>query len=1257
MNLDASAGSKKSLRRKPPPPLDPAPRPPVPHSAPHPAPALVSELPQLPHLTVNTGNVPQSDFDITEELFLSYDSPRPKGPKQLPFEEYNASTYSPYGLDPNTLQTLNFSQARVVSLASQSQPDLADQLTPNKSPPYSSPLTSQRRRSFPPRQFQNLLQRGTSPLDMSPQTPTRTLPYPISDELHWSDSEDERPQGTPYRIPTLVDSSFMQRAPQSASPSPPRPNPFSSLRVSVNLRISASPLSSPTRHYRRSYSSASTSRSPSPQKFVDYSQWNVLEPHNDSFLGESSFLDFAHEHLYDSEPYTRAPQFDYSILPELPPDLPPRPFGLSHRKNDSLPAIPLDLPSLPFSSSSLSANHFQQCSAVWSLRDIFAWSLQLSGWLHNCFILRVEFRKALSKLLVFHRRDIPLDCIARNVTHILKTFSVRGAMTLDESAEEVGVLFSQGVLVSGVLVELTECYCHDNEHALDHRETTLKCYSLLCYMNKVIEHEAIMKATNIDEIVLGLDWASHWKLTAEDMQIDAGVAKRQSFLFDLVKFEQTFVQRVDCFIEIAGPQFIDKARQLSQWPQVKNALLPAAREIRSVHKTALLDPLLKILVGEGKFMRDVVGMARLYYSWSKTAKALLLAYMSIVPALEEILSQDAMKDWDELLRLNPKVKELQVNGNMLLMSTFNSRYQQLPLQLSEILRFYNDLEQEHVELVRAIDSIRLLGSKVNETKAHADNVQLLQQIEGSLVWKLSMHKPNIRFGSSNRRLYIRGDLLRRSELKIGTNSVHVIVLDNYILITERAKQKGFKVVEVPIPMDYLLLENRDGPSKSLPKAPASPAITEEDNQYPFKIRFAGRGKHQAHTLIAKSDAEKRAFFKALTLARGALLGWLAGVEPFKLEVVDNHVFVYEQRIAKLPTCAPNDPLALMAQSTAAELRKAGITDVNSPAVPRHALITGKALCSERFSYGGVELHMVGLSLGVYCLDLRNRWKRILNVSSPSKICAVPALGVLLVLAGKVLRYHLVHHMMDVYYERQETMSTMQLADAVLFFEVGRHREVPTLFVAQKKSAGSTDFRVYAFETANGVFSCFASIKRFYIQAECHGVSVFNTTVAIHTLRGFEVLDLHKLDPRTVPELPEPTRKIDGYLRKSDKGDVIRRALTLGARAMGMFKLANNREFLLVYSECAVFVNKSGKLSRLLLIQFDLKPRAIAFDSDYLFMVCEEVVEVWHVGEAKIRQVIVGKDLSLLNAKTLTFAAANPLVPGMQLVFGAKRQAT
>lgn len=1327
---------KKSMRRKPPPEI---PEPDVNYRPSR----LTGPRPLVP------------DIDTSFQT-----SPKPMGPKPFPQDSmpYPVNDpvegfYEPESPD-RKYQVLNHTPQHIPSLKAEALLDTdreLDDITPSNSIKFIEDPASPRNNGS--NGGSNSMTNGSNgyntyhSVSRTPTTPTRALNVPQ-----------------------------VSRYPSSSAGSSPGRSP---------TRPSSRPSRSPTR---------SVSRSPSPRKgqgrspslLYDFDSHDLLnheigdydlvddmdnyDPFAPGYTPDPYYNDpyYYDDEFNDNESPTSNNVFDYSILPDLPSS-PTKKITLNstfsfvkgdqdfddeaatligrqrtRKKHDALPPVPLDLPpvpldlpNLPFSSSSLMSRHFATCENVWSLSSIFQWCLNIRTWIHDLFILKTEFKKALVKLLVYHKRDIPLDTIGPNVDQIISSLSRCGAISYDygtlpdekgekslptpqETSQETkssdnksypGIILHENVAVSGILTDLTRCYCYDKHHKSEDKlyanKVQMRCLSSRCYLNRVIDYEVQFRNKDVTDIVLGEDWALHWKLSADDIKsLDKNLTKRQSLLFDLLRYEQTFIQRAKCFVETVGPEFVKTVKVLLNPNEIilvhkfDEDVVNPGKELLTIHQKTLFEPLLKVLISNGKFIKDVTDIADIYFNWSQVAKPALLKYMGTVPMIEELLKVPTIKQWvDVHIRTIPTVKKLKVNGPLLFLSTFNSRYQQLPLQLSDIKNQFEPEDGEQISLSKAIEGIKKTSSRVNEMKVHADNIHGLKRIQKQLVWKSTVNAPNINFGSENRRLFYRGDLTRKGDLKINSSVNHIILLDNYLLITERVKNSksamiNYRVIENPIPIEFLLVEikDRENPTielnltrtltQSLPQQMAltnnRKSIVEEDQSiYPIKIRYAGHGKYNAFTFSTKSERERGVWIDHLMKARTNLCGRLRKVEPFSFRLISNTCFAYEEsnKITKLQECAEQDPIENYASDAHNKLKSLGYSgDIYSLRNSSNHVAFSTVQAGYCFEYHHQQFTMIGLASGVFCSDMSNEWRKIINTVDTTKISVVPEINLVVILSDGSLRYYPLDVLIECYYGYRSTISSVALShESVSFFEIGKHREIPMLFFAKKRgnSLGATNFKVCIPEVDNdGIFSSFKVVKRFYVQAECLGISIFNTSFAVHTNKGIEILDLDKLVPISIPEIPNdintnsqstsPTAKIDSYSKRG-KGmtdlELIKKTIYSNTvKPMAMFKLNNNSEFLLAYSDYAIFVNKNGKLSRLSMLKFDFRAKSVGFCNNNFFIVCEEVIEIWSIsdfakGTNRLIQVITGKDIKMINNQdNYMFSLANPKVPGLQLIF-------
>lgn len=131
-----------------------------------------------------------------------------------------------------------------------------------------------------------------------------------------------------------------------------------------------------------------------------------------------------------------------------------------------------------------------------------------------------------------------------------------------------------------------------------------------------------------------------------------------------------------------------------------------------------------------------------------------------------------------------------------------------------------------------------------------------------------------------------------------------------------------------------------------------------------------------------------------------------------------------------------------------------------------------------------------------------------------------------------------------------------------------------------------------------------------------GLNLFHTSLAVSTLKGFEVLRLDKKQSFSIPDLkPAEVAEIAARLTNQTP--------------LGMFRLGD-QDFLCVYEECAVYVNKHGDISRSVVMEFVGRARAAALYGAYVLLFDAEMVEIRNAQNGRLRQVISGRDVRCID---------------------------
>lgn len=180
---------------------------------------------------------------------------------------------------------------------------------------------------------------------------------------------------------------------------------------------------------------------------------------------------------------------------------------------------------------------------------------------------------------------------------------------------------------------------------------------------------------------------------------------------------------------------------------------------------------------------------------------------------------------------------------------------------------------------------------------------------------------------------------------------------------------------------------------------------------------------------------------------------------------------------------------------------------------------------------------------------------------------------------------------------------------------------------------------------SGKTEFFRDFDEFYIPTECMSMNVFNSSIAIGSMRGFEILNLDRKHPASIPsDIDQPHATAIAQRLQNQK-------------PLGMFRL-NDQEFLLAFELCAVYVNKQGDISRSVIMEYVGKARMAAVYGPYVLLFDNDFVEVRNAMNGRLRQVIAGRDVKCLDdgnnggssgKRTIKVSMMHPEVEKCQIV--------
>ncbi|KAK3630370.1 Rho guanine nucleotide exchange factor [Elasticomyces elasticus] len=407
--------------------------------------------------------------------------------------------------------------------------------------------------------------------------------------------------------------------------------------------------------------------------------------------------------------------------------------------------------------------------------------------------------------------------------------------------------------------------------------------------------------------------------------------------------------------------------------------------------------------------------------------------------------------------------------------------------------------------------------------------------------------------------------------------------------------------------------------------------------WPFKIKHLGR---ETYTLFAPTEQARTEWIKAIREAKAkhAAALYAQHAEPFRLRVMADSAFVYDAfgtsggQKADVVRGTPVDRAIKEVEHRFKDTGRPG------------PICRARVNCATSFTITGLEgakqMIAVGTEFGVFVSEMENPrgWTKSIPMVKVTQIAVLEDFNLFLLITDKVL----IAYPLDVICPNERTGSTNANDSArkapqklsgskdVGLFTVGRQKDRTLVFYKKRENLNSV-FKVlepiYQKSTERkrggaaslfrkGNYEFFREFDEFYIPTECTGMNIFHSSLAVSTSRGFEVLTLDKKQPFSIPDLrAQEVQNIAAHIKDQ--------------RALGMLRLSE-QEFLLCYSNCAVYVNKHGEVSRSVIMDFVGNAQSAALYGAYLVLFDNDFVEIRNAQNGRLKQIIAGREIKCLD---------------------------
>ncbi|KAF1957949.1 hypothetical protein CC80DRAFT_534442 [Byssothecium circinans] len=420
--------------------------------------------------------------------------------------------------------------------------------------------------------------------------------------------------------------------------------------------------------------------------------------------------------------------------------------------------------------------------------------------------------------------------------------------------------------------------------------------------------------------------------------------------------------------------------------------------------------------------------------------------------------------------------------------------------------------------------------------------------------------------------------------------------------------------------------NTGGSGKTMVSTTVLENNQNEKIMYPFRIKHLGK---ETYTLFAPSAQNRAEWCDKLIIAKTkhAAALFSQNAEPFRLRVMADSAFAYESAVpSQRSITIKGTPLDRSIDEVEKLFQNSGRP------VP---ICRARVNCATAFNQPyGKQMVAVGTDIGVYIAEYENPrgWTKAIQIPKVTQVAVLEQFSIMLLISDKsLIAYHLdavcpVGGVAPANDSSRRAPQKLSGARDIGFFATGVMKDRTLVFYKKREGLSST-FKVlepvYQKSTEkksrlwkSGRTEFFREYDEFYIPTDCFGINLYNSSLAISTAKGFEVLTLDKKQPWSVPDLKQ------------------QHVATIASRLqnqvpLGMFRLSD-QEFLLCYEECAVYVNKHGDISRSVIMEFVGKANSAAMYGPYVLLFDPDFVEIRNAQNGRLRQVISGRDVKCLD---------------------------
>ncbi|GMM36652.1 hypothetical protein DASC09_039770 [Saccharomycopsis crataegensis] len=914
---------------------------------------------------------------------------------------------------------------------------------------------------------------------------------------------------------------------------------------------------------------------------------------------------------------------------------------------------------LNFSSTSLKPFHFKSCKEVWSLSGIYNWIIKFDKWFPGQVVRKKEWVKSLELLMKYYypklNSDLSVELISIVLTELTDNFNC-----LMETADEVNfdgfateiedycivtVKLKDEIQYepTGVLTALLGCY--STNYSTHLQDTISSCYSIHCpHENKKL---VIIPAPEVeDPNKLKSNWMLQWGVEQGEINtIDKQEFEMQNRIYDLIRKQYDFLNEAEYLVDRIGKSFLaNPDAVVYAYPDSKEhihyQIFATVQPLIDAHRKYLFEPMKKVLFEQGKYIRS--GIFELYKDWTRGCFGSYVEYIDNLA--ETLLFMDFEKDFkksSEFLEWLDTFPAEPISPKKFLSNYFFYNLVLYKNSLIDIKKKRSKADPEYHHLTEAIAITTIFCDKINKRLGASEVHTLFKHFN----WKIGPNNFNIEFSPNNMTIVAKEKVLKKSSTYVGrwpSTQYYLILFNNCLFLSEiDVEMRKFKIVEKPMPIALIHCEIPNS-SEMEEETTLSASMDPNSKNAQDLLKFMHMGQKTSWTVKFLKINALTLWLNYIKTTKAAHAKEVADTFQFNVVVSDiTGGFSNQSNEPMSPTLGHSNSLKrdLTSQPAALPIIKAGNNQVKYAIAPASFK---KAQCALIFTSQSVKYYLVGTSNGLFLRTDFDSWVKISKLANIQQLEYIESAKIFLVLADKKFMKVNEEDLLDAFRNTTASLGTVKLSNqSVEFFGSGYIKGSYMVFYMKVKVTTSVtpyrSFKVLSLDKKRRGFKPNSMFDKFFSAVDCYDCSTFQNSVVLKTEKGFQMLD-KELSPVVIPRSLSMNLPSNFQSKEAEFFKMMEHRVSV-EKPIASFEIRNGKEILLVFSTFAVFCNERGFLSKIKLLEFNVKcSGASLINDETLFLVSKNAIEVFDLKDSDSimypRGFITGNNFEVLNHESV-----------------------